>query len=145
MAINVLLYDVEVVTLLFFCGSPVLLTALNAALLYVVMFIGYVLFRQSIHGLQSFLALPRAMTGELHSQFCWRHVLVRVHWLLLQVACAALLVIALQLMPELSLQGWMRPLSIGLVFVALTTACWCVVGYVWFLKIWLIGPDRRQP
>ena len=122
-----------------------MLSALQAALLYELMFIGYVLFRRSSHGLDSFLRLPRAISGELASQFCWRQVLVRVHWLLLQVALAALLVIALQLQPEITLHPWTRPLSIGVMFITLTTACWCVVGYVWFLKVWLIGPNRRQP
>ncbi len=122
-----------------------MLTALQASLLYELMFIGYLLFRRSSHGLDSFLRFPRARTGELDSQFCWRHVLVRVHWLLLQVAVVALLVIASQLLPESSLHAWTRPLSIGVMFITLTTACWSVLGYLWFLKVWLIGPNRRHP
>lgn len=121
-----------------------MLSTLDAALLYLLLFAGYLALRLRQQRWDSFWRLPIAMSGELHSQFCWRHVLVRVHWLLLQVALAALLVVGLQFHAELTLQVWLRPFSLALVFSALTTACWCVVGYVWFLKVWLIGPDRRH-
>lgn len=61
--------------------------------------------------------MPVPRPAELHSDYCWRHVMFRLHWLVWQVAVAAGLVLLLAWDAEISLAAWFRPFSLLTVFV----------------------------
>lgn len=112
----------------------------DAAVVYLVLLTGYWL----IACRQIRWSWPTPKAAELHSSYCWRHVMFRLHLLLLLVAVAALLVLLLAWDAELTLTIWFRPLTLGLVFVTLTTTVWCLVAYLWFIKVWLFESQRRH-
>lgn len=113
---------------------------LDAAVAYLLLLTGYWLlaFRQISW------SWPTPQAEELRSSYCWRHVMFRLHLLLLMVALAALLVLLLAWDADLTLTIWFRPLSLLLVFVTLTTTVWCLVAYLWFIKVWLFEPKRKN-